>query len=67
MRLRLAERHLADGAFDAALEHLVEIVRTDRGDLRDQARRTMLEIFKLAADQPELVTKYRRMLSSALY
>jgi putative thioredoxin len=66
-RLRLAERHMADGHLENALERLLEVVRADRGPLREQARKTMVEVFGMAGDNPELVSRYRRMLSGALY
>jgi putative thioredoxin len=67
VRLRLAERHMADGQLEHALERLLEVVRADRGALREQARRTMVEVFGMAAGNPELVSRYRRMLAGALY
>ena len=67
LRLRLAERRMADREYELALEQLIEVVRKDRGALREQARKAMLEIFDLAADQTELVQRFRRQLSSALY
>jgi putative thioredoxin len=65
-RLRLAERLAADGEFEAALEELLEVVRADRGPARETARRTMLQVFTLAAADPALVGRYRRLLASAL-
>ena len=38
----------------------------DRGDFAE-ARRRMLEVFEMAAGQPELVTEYRSRLSSLLF
>lgn len=67
LRFRVAERHIADKNYDAALMHLLEIVRADRGALRDRARKTMVDVFNLAGDQPDMISKYRRLLSSALY
>jgi putative thioredoxin len=66
LRLRLAERHAADGEFEAALEHLLEVVRAERGSAREAARRTMLRVFALAEGDPGLVGRYRRLLGSAL-
>lgn len=67
LRLHLAERCIADGSYEPALEQLLEVVRRDRGTFRDRARKTMVEVFSLAGDQAELVTRYRRLLSNTLY
>jgi putative thioredoxin len=66
LRLRLAERHAADGDFEAALEQLLEVVRADRGAARETARKTMLQVFALAGADPALVSRYRRLLASSL-
>ena len=66
-RLAYAERLVADGDYRAGLDQLIEVVRRDRGERRDRARKAMLEVFGLAADQPDLVTEYRRQLAGALY
>ncbi len=66
LRLQLAERHAADGDFQAALDQLLEVVGADRGALRETARTTMLRIFSLAGGDTELVARYRRALASAL-
>lgn len=66
-RLAYAERLATDGDYRAAFEPLLEVIRRDRGERRERARRLMLEVFGLAADQPELVSEYRRKLASALY
>ena len=34
---------------------------------RERARRTILDLFTLASDRPELVSAYRRKLAAALY
>jgi putative thioredoxin len=65
-RLQLAERHAADGEFEAALEQLLEVVRADRGPAREKARATMLRVFTLAEGDAALVGRYRRLLASAL-
>jgi putative thioredoxin len=67
LRLQLGERLMVEGHYEGALDQLIEVVRADRGALREQARRTMVEVFGLAAAQADLVTRYRRLLSGALY
>jgi len=66
-RLALGERLLADKRYEPALAALLEVVRRDRGALRTSARKLMVEVFKLAEDQPGLVSEYRRLLAGALY
>jgi putative thioredoxin len=66
-RLGYADRLAADGRFRAALDQLIEVVRRDRGERRERARKSVLALFGLAADQPDLVGEYRRKLAGALY
>ena len=65
-RLDLANRLIAERRFERALEQLLAIVERDRAFSDDIARRTMLAVFDLAADQRELVSGFRRKLASAL-
>jgi len=67
LRLKLGERLVVERNFEAALAQLIEVVRGDRGALREQARKTIVEVFDMAGDKDELVSRYRRMLASALY
>jgi putative thioredoxin len=67
LRLQLAERHIADGAHESALEQLLEVVKNDRAALRSRARELMVQVFALAGAQAEFVARYRRLLASALY
>jgi putative thioredoxin len=66
-RLAYAERLVADGQYRAALDELIEVVRRDRGERRERARKAIVEVFGLVPDQPALVSDYRRQLSAALY
>jgi putative thioredoxin len=65
--LAYAERLVADGNYRAGLEVLLEVVRRDRGEPRERARKAMVQAFGLGSGQPELVDEYRRKLASALY
>jgi putative thioredoxin len=65
-RLDLARLHIAHREFEPALEQLLAIAERDRGFGEDIGRKTMLSVFDLAADQPQLVASFRRRLSSAL-
>jgi putative thioredoxin len=66
-RLDLAEVCIADREFARAMEQLLEIVRRDRKFGDDIGRRKMIAVFEMAAAEPDLVSDYRRRLSSALY
>ncbi len=65
-RMELAQRHIADRDFESALDQLLEIIRRDRKDQGESARRAFLSVLDLAADRPEFVTDYRRRLSLVL-
>ena len=66
-RLDLAKHYIAQKTWAPALEQLLEIVRRDRAFGDDVGRRTMIEVFGLASAQPELVSEWRRRLSSVLF
>ncbi|WP_333839396.1 tetratricopeptide repeat protein [Pelomicrobium sp.] len=66
-RLRLARHYASRGEYEPALAELLEVVRRDRGSWKEAARKTMLSIFDLLGNQGELVSRYRRLLASALY
>ncbi len=65
-RLDLASLHIAQRQFEPALEQLLAIVESDRNFDDDVGRRTILSVFDLAADQPQLVADFRRRLASLL-
>ena len=66
-RLALAGARAARKDWPGALEQLIEIVRRDKEWREGAARKQVLAIFNLAADQPEVVAEYRRKYSAALY
>jgi putative thioredoxin len=65
-RLDLANRLIAERRFEPALEQLLAIVERDRAFNDDAARKTMLAVFDLAADERGLVSNFRRRLAAAL-
>jgi putative thioredoxin len=65
-RFALANRLIAGREYGAALEHLLAIVERDRGFMDDVGRKTMLSVFELAANQPDVVSHWRRRLSAAM-
>jgi putative thioredoxin len=64
-RLKLANLLVAAGQHEAGMDQLLEIVRRDRGFGDDVGRKTLLSVFELLGGG-ELVSRYRRMLASAL-
>lgn len=65
-RLDLARVLIARREYEPALAQLLEIVRRDRSFEDDAGRKTMLSVFEMLADQPEVVSRWRRQLSTAL-
>ncbi|MBW8369537.1 MAG: co-chaperone YbbN [Thiobacillus sp.] len=65
-RLKLANLLVAAGQYEAGMDQLLEIVRRDRGFGDDIGRKTLLAVFNLL-DGDERVSRYRRLLASALY
>ena len=65
-RLALAQLHASAKRYAPALDELLEIVKREKDWNGGEARRQIVNIFNLAGD-PELVSEYRRKLSSALY
>ncbi len=66
-RLTLAKALVGAQRYEPALEQLLEIIRRDRKWNGEAGRKTMLSVFDLLGGQNELVTRYRRLLASALY
>ncbi|QQX83498.1 thioredoxin [Cupriavidus necator] len=65
-RLDLSRLLIARQQYEPALEQLLEIVRTDRTFEDDIGRKTMLSVFEMLADRPDVVSRWRRQLSTAL-
>ncbi|GED23730.1 co-chaperone YbbN [Halomonas halmophila] len=66
-RYQRALRQVADGQYEAGLEGLLALMRSDRAYGEDAARKTLLRVFDaLGADHPLTVT-YRRKLFALLY
>ena len=65
-RLKLSNLMIASGRYEEGMDQLMEIVRRDRGFQDDIGRKTLLDVFNLLGGQGELVSRYRRLLASAL-
>lgn len=66
-RLELAEALAAKKQYQQALETALEIVQTHQAEFVAPARQFMVDLFRVLGDDSELVTEYRRKLSTALY
>jgi putative thioredoxin len=66
-KLKLAEALGAAQQFQEALELGLAVVQSTTGDLRDEARTTMVNLFLLLGPEAELTKTYRRKLATALY
>jgi putative thioredoxin len=64
-RLKLGNLLVAAGQYEAGMDQLLELVRRDRGFGDDIGRKTLLSVFNLLGGG-ELVSRYRRLLASAL-
>ncbi len=65
-RYLLAAWRVLEGAYEPALDQLLEIVRRERKFRDDAARKAVLAIFNILGGQGEIVTRYRKRLSMAL-
>ncbi len=65
-RYLLAAWRVQEGAHEAALDQLLEIVRHDRKFRDDAARKAVLAVFNILGGQGEIVSRYRKQLSMAL-
>ncbi|MGC1440974.1 MAG: thioredoxin [Burkholderiaceae bacterium] len=65
-RIDLANHFVEHKMWEPALEQLLEVVKTDREYEDDLGRHRMIEVFKLASDQPKLVSEWRRKLGATL-
>jgi putative thioredoxin len=57
----------AAGSYEQALDHLLTVVRLDRGYDDDAGRRAMLDLFNLLGNEHPLTATYRRRLSQLLF
>jgi putative thioredoxin len=67
LKMKLAEALGAAQQFPEALELCLAVVQSATGDLRNEARTTMLNLFQVLGPDAELTRTYRRKLATALY
>ena len=65
-RLELAKALAARSEYEPALDHLLNEVKR-KGELKEEARVAMLDIFEIMGAEHPLTVTYRRQLASALY
>ncbi len=66
-RYKLATVQFLRGQVDAAMEHLIQIVKRDRSWNDDQARKQLLKFFDALGPTNPATLKGRRMLSTVLF
>lgn len=67
LKLKLAEALAAAQQYPEALETCLEVVQSGSGDVREQARVTMVNLFHMLGPEADLTRTYRRKLATALY
>ena len=63
---RLALRKVVAQDYETAMELLLKLMQKDRKFGDDAGRRTLLKVFELLGDDPQ-VSRYRRRMASLLY
>jgi putative thioredoxin len=63
----LAQLHAGARRYHEAMEELLAIIRKEKNWRDGEARKQLINLFTLAADQPDLVSDFRRKLATALY
>jgi putative thioredoxin len=67
LQLKLAEALGAAQQYQEALDTALRVVQNANGDLREQARTTMVNLFHMLGPEAELTRSFRRKLATALY
>ncbi len=67
VQLALAETLAGSKAYEEALSLSLSLVQKDKTSVGDEARKLMIDIFRVLPDNSPLVSEYRRKLSTALF
>ncbi len=65
-RIGLGRSLIASGRREEGLEHLLEVVKRDRGFEDDAARKAMIEVFEMLGDEDPLTLEFRQRLQMLL-
>ena len=65
-RLDLGQALASRGEYEPALDRLLDVVKAG-GDLREDARQAMIDVFGLLGSDHPLTVSYRRALANALF
>jgi putative thioredoxin len=65
-RLELGQALAARGEYEPALDRLLDVVKAG-GDLREEARQAMVDVFGVLGSDHPLTVSYRRALANALF
>ncbi len=63
----LAKAQVSEGRIEEALGRLVDVVAARSGDVSEEARATLIDLFELLGPAHPLTGEYRRKLASALF
>ncbi|MCH2213310.1 MAG: tetratricopeptide repeat protein [Fuerstiella sp.] len=67
LQIRLAEALGVDKKFEESCEMLLEVIRNNFGEHRDQAKDAMVGVLAMMGPKSQLASKFRRQLSTAYY
>ncbi len=67
LQLTLAETLAGSKAYEEALSLSLSLVQKDKTGVGDEARKLMIDIFRVLPDNSPLVSEFRRKLSTALF
>ena len=65
-RLHLSAVLFEQGETEAAMEHLLQLVKTGQSEIRTSARENLLQVFQALGKNDDRVSRYRRLLAQAL-
>lgn len=67
LQLQLAQSLAGNQVYEEALQVCLRLVEKDKQGVGDEARKLMIEVFRVLPDDSDLINNYRRKLSSLLY
>lgn len=67
MRLQLAKTLASRNRYQEALDEALVVIQGTQGEMRDDARKLMIQVFNLLGSEHPLTGEYRRRLTMALF